>query len=95
MPTTQTNNDDLTKIPCKATYFWDRKKSGETILGAGGESVLNRAASKIWDLINEKNSIQDIVNICSKNGISQENVLQVIHHLEKTGNLAYLGSIWD
>lgn len=86
---------DLTKIPCKTTYFWDRKETGETILGSGGECVLNKTASKIWDLIDEKNSLHDIIQACGKRGITKKNVLEVIQQLEKTGNVSYLTSVWE
>jgi hypothetical protein len=86
---------DLAQVPCKSDYLWERKETGETILGFKDGCILNKKASKVWDLIDEKNSIQDIIGICSNDGMSQEEVIRVILHLKKTGSVSYLAGLWE
>ncbi|MBD3287396.1 PqqD family peptide modification chaperone [candidate division KSB1 bacterium] len=86
---------ELSKVPCKTTYLWDSKETGEIILGTNSQCILNKSASYIWNLIDEKNSIQDIVDNCAQKKIEKEKVIATIHDLEKMGYVSYVTSLWE
>ena len=86
---------DLTKIPCKTTYLWDSKETGEIVLGTNSKCILNKSASYVWNLIDEKNSIQDIIDSCQEVSINQEKVTSIILELEKMGYVSYVTGLWE
>jgi|GEM_PF-5518122 len=84
------------KIICKCTYFWDRKPTGETIIGSGEKVIiLNKLASVIWDNIDEKNTVSDIITISKSYDIDEENVISIMNQLYAADYVSYVSSIWQ
>ena len=90
------------RVPRKETFIW-RKRPGD-IIEVEGKTMhfLNPMGSRIWELINERNTVKDIIRLLveasSLSGETEEGVRQRVKHyldeLEKKGLISYDTGVW-
>jgi hypothetical protein len=97
------NERDEGRIPRKETFIW-RKRPGDIIEVEGKTThYLNPMGSRIWELINERNTVADIIRFLveaeSSLGEPEEGVRRRVKHylddLENKGLISYDTGVWS
>ncbi len=55
-------NEWLKKTPRKETFLWKKEDDGSIIIFGEMEQRLNHTAAEIWEMIDESNTVGDIVD---------------------------------
>ena len=97
------NEKEELRVPRKETFIW-RKRPGDIIEVEGKTThFLNPMGSRIWELINERHTVADIIRLIVEANNSPEKTeegvrRQVKHYLDdlvKKGLISYDTGVWD
>jgi hypothetical protein len=94
--------NDERRIPRKETFIWRKMPDGIIEIEGTASCYLNPIGAKIWELINERNTVADIIKIMQKSGNSSGKsetemslwINDYLDDLEKKGLISYDTGIW-
>ncbi len=94
---------DREKIPRKETFIWRKLPGGAIEVEGCATHFLNPMGAQIWELIDERNRVADILEIfLEKNrssGLNEEELTQwlreFLSELEGNGLISYDTEVWE
>ena len=94
---------DELRVPQKETFIWRRISDGIIEVEGSTTHFLNPPGAKIWELINERNTVADIIRIILGQNRGSEKreeelrlwVKEFLDDLEEKSLISYETGIWD
>ena len=91
------------RIPRKETFIWKKVSGGIIEVEGSATHYLNPMGARIWELINERNTVDDIAGILveyDKDSGKREEELRhwldtFMADLERNGLISFDTDIWD
>lgn len=91
------------RIPRKETFIWRQISGGVVEVEGEATHILNAMGARIWELINERHTVDDIIRLYGEAGgepaigeaETRKAITDFLNDLEQKGLISYETGIWD